>query len=121
MARLGYAIIAVSDMTRSVAFYRELLGFQTHYESPDWTEFDTGATTLALHIAGTAAVPPPDHHAAGSAWISFAVDDVHRFHHDAVQRGVRCVQEPRDEAWGTNASYADPDGFVFSVARVNQA
>jgi catechol 2,3-dioxygenase-like lactoylglutathione lyase family enzyme len=118
MAQLGFAIVAVSDMNRSIAFYRDLLGLEPAYESPEWTSFGTGATTFALHKAGRGAPPAPGEHPAGTAWMGFTVDDVQRFHEQALARGVRCTQEPRDEGWGVNANYVDPDGFVFSVSKV---
>ncbi len=48
-AKLGYVIKFVSDMGKAVKFYRDVLGLQLKFESPDWSEFVTGETTLALH------------------------------------------------------------------------
>ena len=42
MNRLGHAILFVSDMSRSVKFYRDVLGFALRFELPEWTEFDSG-------------------------------------------------------------------------------
>ena len=39
--RVNYAIVFVSDMTRSVIFYRDVLGLPLRFESPGWTEFAT--------------------------------------------------------------------------------
>jgi catechol 2,3-dioxygenase-like lactoylglutathione lyase family enzyme len=39
--RLSYAIVFVSDMSRSVAFYRDVIGLPLRFESPHWTEFAT--------------------------------------------------------------------------------
>ena len=49
--RVNYAIIFVSDMDRSVAFYRDVIGLQLKFESPGWTEFATDGATLALHTS----------------------------------------------------------------------
>ena len=49
--RLSFAIVFVSDMERSVAFYRDVIGLTLRFESPGWTEFDTGGATLALHAS----------------------------------------------------------------------
>ena len=46
--RLNYAIKFVSDMDAGVAFYRDALGLAPRFQSPFWSEFDTGETTLAL-------------------------------------------------------------------------
>ena len=49
--RLSYAIKFVSDMDTAVAFYRDSLGLPLTFQSPFWSEFDTGETKLALHPA----------------------------------------------------------------------
>ena len=49
---LRYVIKYVSDMGRAVAFHRDALGLSMMFTSPEWTEFDTGETKPALHIAG---------------------------------------------------------------------
>ena len=47
--QVNYAIVFVSDMQRSVSFYRDILGLPLKFESPGWTEFATEGATLALH------------------------------------------------------------------------
>jgi hypothetical protein len=44
-------MITVSDMERSVRFYRDTLGLKLRFQSPDWSEFDFGSNTLALTVA----------------------------------------------------------------------
>jgi lactoylglutathione lyase len=58
--RLNYAIVFVSDMKRSVAFYRDIVGLPLKFESPHWSEFATEGATLALHAAETAAAAKDD-------------------------------------------------------------
>jgi catechol 2,3-dioxygenase-like lactoylglutathione lyase family enzyme len=36
--RVNYAIVFVSDMRRSVSFYRDTIGMPLRFESPHWTE-----------------------------------------------------------------------------------
>ena len=50
--QIDYTMVIVSDMARSIEFYRDKLGIPLKFESPDWTEFLTGTTTLALHGGG---------------------------------------------------------------------
>lgn len=45
--RLNYAINFVSDMKRSAAFYRDVLGLPLRFESPHLTEFATHALLAA--------------------------------------------------------------------------
>ena len=42
-----YVIKFVTDMNKAVRFYRDTLGLQLRFESPGWSEFATGETTLA--------------------------------------------------------------------------
>ena len=44
--RVNYAIVLVSDMKRSVTFYRDVLGLPLKFETPGWTEFSTDGATL---------------------------------------------------------------------------
>lgn len=43
-------VIYVTDMKRSIRFYRDGLGFALQNESPAWSELSAGGITLALHI-----------------------------------------------------------------------
>ena len=54
--QIDYTMVVVSEMQRSVEFYRDKLGLPLKFQSPDWTEFQTGATTLALHGGGVAGI-----------------------------------------------------------------
>ena len=48
--RIGAVILLVSDMKKSLKFYRDTLGMELKKESEDWIEFvKQGTTVLALH------------------------------------------------------------------------
>jgi lactoylglutathione lyase len=114
--RVNYAIVFVSDMARSVAFYRDVLGLPLRFESPGWTEFATDGATLALHLS--AAPNPgddPAHAAAGRCRPGLSVPDLDAFHRRMADRGVPCVQEPKAVFGARVAQYADPDGLNISV------
>jgi lactoylglutathione lyase len=118
MTKLRYALVFVSDMERSVAFYRDVLGWPLTLQSPERTELASEGTTLALHYAsrpsGAAAVQGE---IAGRCQLGFWVEDVEAFHQDMVARGTFCIQPPSEDASGAKlAVYADPDGLPFSVA-----
>ncbi|MFQ5733906.1 MAG: VOC family protein [Planctomycetaceae bacterium] len=119
MTALGHAIVFVSDMDRSVRFYRDVLGFSLRFDSPDWTEFDTGGTTLALHVAGHEPAGETPHASSppGRCQIGMQVDDLDAFHEHLTQHGVPCLRPPTVEEFGVKlANYADPDGLPFSVS-----
>jgi catechol 2,3-dioxygenase-like lactoylglutathione lyase family enzyme len=118
MTTLRYVTLFVSDMERSVAFYRDVLGWPLTCQSPERTEFATEGTTLALHCAsrpgGAAAVQGE---IAGRCQLGLWVEDVEAFHRHMVARGTLCIQPPTEGASGAAlAVYADPDGLPFSVA-----
>src|ERR1051325_4550345 len=117
-----YTMIIVSNMDRSVGFYRDILGLNLKFQSPDWTEFDMGTTTLALHGGGKPSPPrveaPSETH-AGSASIGFSVDNLDAAYEDLQKKGARFVMPPKtQEAEGIRlAVLLDPDGLGISLAQ----
>jgi lactoylglutathione lyase len=116
-AKIDYVMVNVSDMARSVAFYRDQLGIALRFESPGWSEFETGATQLALHGGKPGGSPAAEH--AGTASLGFNVDDLDRVVADLEARGVRFVMPPKtQESEGIRlAVCVDPDGLPISFAQ----
>jgi len=121
--QLDYTMIVVSDMAKSVEFYRDKLGIPLKFESPEWTEFATGTTTLALHGGGS----QREHHdtgdqskMAGSCSIGFNVDDVDKTYDELKAKGLRFVMPPTQrEGEGIKLAVAiDPDGLPVSFAQM---
>ena len=115
--RVNYAIVFVSDMQRSVAFYRDVVGLPLRFESPGWTEFATDGATLALHGsegAGSAS-DDPQHAPAGRCRPGLSVADLDAFHRRMGEHNVRCIQAPKDVFGARIAQYLDPDGLALSV------
>ncbi|OLE69111.1 hypothetical protein AUF78_12780 [archaeon 13_1_20CM_2_51_12] len=48
--QIDYVMIGVSDMDKSVGFYKDTLGMPLKYETSEWTEFQTGATTFSTSL-----------------------------------------------------------------------
>ena len=123
LIRLNHLIIYCSDMQRSLAFYRDQLGFPVKMESPEWSEFHSGAVTLALHIAKPALPeskdrPKPQHDEteAGQAHPSFEVADIEQFYRVKNQLGVEFALPPTEQDFGGKlAIFLDPDGLPISV------
>ena len=114
--RINYSIIFVSDMARSVAFYRDVVGIPLKFESPAWSEFLTEGATLALHHSDTPAPADAPGEHAGQCRAGFQAPDLDAFHRRMTEQGVRCVREPTATFGVKIAQYADPDGLVFSVS-----
>ena len=112
--RVNYAIVFVSDMTQSVAFYRDVLGLPLKFETPEWTEFATDGATLALHISDRPSTGKDDspHPPAGRCRTGFSVANLDEFHQKMVENNVQCVQEPKAVFGVRIAQYVDPDGLI---------
>ncbi|MEP6911320.1 MAG: VOC family protein [bacterium] len=122
LKQLDYAMVMVSDMRRSVEFYRDTLGIALKFESPEWTEFLTGTTTLALHGGGVPqkhSGPPSEGKPAGVCSIGFNVEDVDKTYEELKAKGVSFVMPPtQQEAEGIKLAVAiDPDGLTISFAQ----
>jgi lactoylglutathione lyase len=115
--RVSYAIVFVSDMKRSVSFYRDVLGLSLKFESPEWTEFATDGATVALHAAKrtSAERDDPMQVSAGRCRPGFAVTNLDEFHRRMVEKEVPCIQPPKDVFGARIAQYLDPDGLAISV------
>jgi lactoylglutathione lyase len=120
--QIDYTMVIVSDMNRSVEFYRDKLGIPLKFQSPDWTEFMTGATTLALHGGGIRQEQsgPGKDKAAGTCSIGFNVDDVDKTYEELKAKGITFVMPPTQrEGEGIKlAVCVDPDGLPISFAQM---
>ena len=120
--QIDYTMVVVSDMQRSVEFYRDKLGIPLKFETPDWTEFATGTTTLALHGGGVVPSTPPAGDPtknAGSCSIGFNVTDVDKTYEELQARGIRFVMPPTQrEGEGIKLAVCiDPDGLPIAFAQ----
>lgn len=110
LPKLTYVIKFVGDMSRAVAFYRDVVGLPLKFESPDWSEFSTGDTTLALH-------PASDKNPAGKIEIGFSVPDLGAFHDALRAKGVRFPLAPKKQDYGDLlAQFEDSEGASVSVS-----
>jgi predicted enzyme related to lactoylglutathione lyase len=107
--RLGYAIHFVADMDRAVAFYRDTLGLELRFASPGWSEFATGATTLALH-------PASDANPSGTTRLGLQADDITDLHRRLTGAGVRFTRAPAPEHGVTLAELLDCEGARVSLS-----
>ena len=118
--QIDYVMIGVSNMDQSVGFYKDILGMPLKYKTNEWTEFQTGATTLALHTSKprTASTSAPREMIAGTSTIRFNVTDLDKTYRDLKAKNVRFVMEPkmREEEGIKLAVCLDPDGLEISIS-----
>ncbi len=106
---LSYVICFVDDFDQAIRFFRDTLGFPLRFQSPEWSEFSSGETTLALHPASQA-------HPAGTYQLGFRVPDLDQFHQDMAGKGYRFTRPPALEGGERIASFVDEQGTEYSVA-----
>jgi lactoylglutathione lyase len=106
---LSYAIKYVASMEQAVRFYHEQLGLALRFESPHWSEFETGSTTLALHLAS------PEH-PAGTCQLGFRVPDIASFYAAKAGKGIEFTSPPTPLHGQSLATFKDSDGAECSIS-----
>ncbi len=106
---LSHVIKFVADMDEAIRFHETDLGLKLRFRSPEWTEFETGGTTLALHAASDANPP-------GKCQVGFRVEDIGAFHATLTARGVAFTLPPTDLHGTKLARFLDTDGAECSVS-----
>jgi len=116
MVELRYVILFVSDLDRSIRFYRDVLGLAVRSEGRDQIEFETGNLGLTLHQARTDASPHHSPTRAGSVRLGLHLEDVGRVHARLTEAGCLCLSPPEQRGGVIMALYEDPDGHHLSLA-----
>ena len=106
---LTYVIKFVENMDKAVRFHVDQLGLKLRFQSPEWSEFDTGATTLALHIASAG-------NPAGTCQIGLGVPDIEQFYSEAMNKGVQFTSPPTDLHGQRITKLRDVDGAECSIS-----
>jgi len=123
MKKQPYVMVMVSDMNSSVEFYRDRLGLKLRTKSPEWTEFETGGTTIALHGGGVKHKRAKDSSRgsdlAGTCYLGFVVDDLGKTFRELRSKGVTFTMPPTERK-GEGIKLAvcsDPDGLPISLSQ----
>ena len=108
-----WPLIWVTDMRRSLDFYRDGLGFElvASWELPQgiaWCRLERGPISLMLQLA-PGDVPPPVEGQAAELFI--LCDDAHALHAEFVARGIQATQPKRMEYDMLQFRVTDPDGY----------
>lgn len=107
--KLAYAIKFVGDMDKAVAFHRDTLGLPLAFASPQWSEFATGETRLALHIADA-------DHPAGTTRLGYATEDLGALYDRRDQLGLTFTEAPKDQHGTRIAAFVDSEGAECSMS-----
>jgi catechol 2,3-dioxygenase-like lactoylglutathione lyase family enzyme len=113
----------VSNVDRTVAFYREKLGFETRFQQPDRDPFFAiigrdGAQLLVKSDKGVSPLPNPKRHPS-MRWDAFVyVSDPDAFAAEVVTGGAVFSAPLEDTHDGLRGfEICDPDGYVLFFGR----
>ena len=106
--RLAYAIKFVADMDAAIAFHRDTLSLALKFQSPFWSEFATGETTLALH-------PASDRNPAGSVQLGYNVADLDALYAAREALGLSFTQPPSDQHGAKISRFVGSEGEECSL------
>ena len=117
-------ILVVSDLQRSVSWYRDVLGAKLTGEYGGTSAvFDyDGAWLLIVTPGGETAdkpgtefVPPPDPSKISHS-MTIRVPDCRAAYEMLRARGARFLTEPNESAWEVRCFFRDPDGHLFEIS-----
>lgn len=112
LSRVGYLMLTVSDMARSLAFYESTLGLAKRFTSDEFSFLDGGGVGIGLRKVGTMGPPPTDVFTE----IVFEVDDIDAAYTSLRSRGVSFQVAPRQASGDKHVThFRDPDGHVLSI------
>ncbi len=120
---LGYVILFVEDLERTLAFYVDKVGLPLRFRAEGYVELAVEGSKFALlarsrvpELAGSAHAARPAS-GAHEGSVTLLVQDVNRTYHELTARGVSFLAAPKDRPWGQRTAYfVDPDGHLIEIA-----
>lgn len=114
LSKIGQIYVPVRDLSRAVAFYRDVLGIKFLFEVPNMAFFDCDGTRLMVGL------PEDESEDHPSSIIYFKVADIHTSSDALKGRGVNFISDPHliakmpdHDLW--MAFFKDPDENTFAL------
>ncbi len=109
---VSMVMLGVTDIERSLALYRDQLGFSVAMQFPGFAILNAGGVQLVL----SEPLGGQTEQKVGAMELVIAVENVKAAHANLIERGVSFSQAPREvnpTAWAAN--FDDPDGHHLSL------
>lgn len=124
---LGLISVLVADYDEAIHFYTQKLGFELLDDSPQgnkrWVVVrPKGATETALLLAKASNEQQKQqigNQCAGRVFLFLNTDDFWRDYQRMQQQGVKFLENPREEAYGTVAVFEDLYGTRWDLLQLN--
>jgi lactoylglutathione lyase len=116
-------MLVTNDMDRSVAFYRDLFGFEVRDHEDSIALLSLGSMLLYLVTESPPTSDKPsitlantNTQAQTSVNLVFRVSDYQAVYEDLQQRGVAFLTPPHSPDWGGWRCFTrDPDGYLIEI------
>jgi catechol 2,3-dioxygenase-like lactoylglutathione lyase family enzyme len=120
---LSHVFLLVSDLARSVHFYRQLLERAPASADARHARFELGQVLLTLHedlapaeLLAWKVDAVPERRGWG-VYLTFPTDDLEQAHKKLVEIGAKILTTPRGTPWGTRMFLVkDPDGYLLELS-----
>lgn len=112
MTKITLLALGVSDLSKSIAFYRDKTGFDLQNQFEAFAFFSAGTITLMLN----ANLRRPDGPLTGAVEIILAAESVSASRSLFIKRGCTFINEAREVTPGSWATtFTDPDGHWLTL------
>jgi catechol 2,3-dioxygenase-like lactoylglutathione lyase family enzyme len=125
--RLGLISLLVADYDEAIEFYTQKLGFDLLEDSPQgdkrWVVVrPKGATETAILLAKASNELQKQQigrQGGGRVFLFLNTDDFWRDHASMQQQGIKFLETPREESYGTVAVFEDLYGTRWDLLQLN--
>ena len=110
--KISVVVLGVSDLPKSLAFYRDKAGFELQNQFGSLAFFSAGPVVLMLN----AGLRRPDAPLTGATEIVIAAENVTSSYRQLLERGCSFINQPREVTPGSwAATFTDPDGHWLTL------
>jgi len=109
IGKLNSIVLAVSNMDKSIKFYRDVLGLKlVEHKSSDWSELKAGNFYIGLYQA-------KPRKSDGGSLPTFEVVDIKKTVAGLKKKKVKFINDLYEEDYGFLAVFSDPDGYCYEL------
>jgi lactoylglutathione lyase len=125
MVKLGYTILYVVDVEKSISFYERCFGFQRKFITPeaDYGELNTGESILSFASMTLANSNLKDGFIQSTLLnkpfgieLGLITEKIEEVIALSIENGATLVENPIEKPWGQKVGYVrDLDGFLLEI------
>ena len=119
--KINGVVLIVSDLERSLTFYRDVIGFKVKLEEEGYYEFAMDGIPFSIMDLSEAIKLFGEKYVGGKGAghrleLAAEVHDVDVVYENLKSKGVEFIRLPADQPWGQRtADFVDPDGNIWEI------